>query len=344
MSTGRESNHGPQPFQAASGSKPLSCVTCRQRKVKCNKVDPCNHCTKAGVQCVFPTRVRVPRAKQTGSKTRDVELLKRISRLESLVSKIDATDATDATDAANDSHEDDRSSPGQTSDEISLTSIPGNDSSGSAQNRIDEKYAAFVKQQETGTPYLSGEFWTSLCDEVDGLRLLLEHSPDDDDELDDSTSNSTEAKHSSMHFVFSDPGSPFETFPPYPSDAHRAILFQFYFSNVDPICKILHKSNTIPHLVTAKDLIDESTGRFKIRSTEALTFAMYFVAVTSMSPEECLNYFREDKDALVMRYKRGTEAGLTQANFMNSMEIVTLQALTIYMVLSPELIVNNLVA
>src|ERR1700730_15697887 len=99
MSAGRESKYGPQPVEASSGPKPLSCVTCRQRKVKCNKVSPCSLCQKAGVQCVFPNRGRVPRAKQAGSKTRDIELLRRISRLESLVSKIDKIDAEGLTES-----------------------------------------------------------------------------------------------------------------------------------------------------------------------------------------------------------------------------------------------------
>jgi hypothetical protein len=328
MSSIRESNHDPQPSDGASGPKPLSCVTCRQRKVKCNKSNPCNHCTKVGIQCVFPNRVRVSRAKQTASKTRDVELLKRISRLESLVSKIGALDTMKV------GHGENNSPSRRTSNITNLMSISSDVPSGNAQNRVDEKYASFVKKQETGTPYLSSEFWTSLCDEVDGLRHLLEHSTDDD-ELDDSTSNSTGAKHPQTHFIFNDPGSPFESLPPYPSDAHRAILFQFYFANVDPICKILHKQNTTSYLMEAKDLLDGSTGRFKFRSIEAITFAIYFAAITTMSLEECLNYFSEEKDALVKRYKRGTEAALTQADFMNSMEIVTLQALTLYMVLIP---------
>jgi hypothetical protein len=326
MNTSRESKNGPEPSVGTSGTKPLSCITCRQRKIKCNKENPCNHCTKVGVECVFPNRVRVPRSKQTASKSRDVELLKRISRLESLVSKIDAADATE------DGQDKNNSAPKETSDSLNWASISGDVSSRGEQNRIDEKYAAFVKQQETGTPYISGEFWTSLCDEVDGLRHLLEYSPDDDYELNDSTSNSTEAKHSTPNFIFNDPGSPFESLPPYPPDAHRAILFKFYFANVDPVCKILHKPNTVSYLMGAKDLLDESTGRFKFRSIEAITFAIYFAAVTTMSPEECVDYFNEDKDALVMRYKRSTETALTQADFMNSMEIATLQALTLYMV------------
>ena len=243
-----------------------------------------------------------------------------------------------------DNHEEDVTVVGRISDATNVTSVLGDVANVDVpSSRLNEKYAAFIKLQETGSPYLSGEFWANLCGEVDGLRHLLEHSPEEDD-LDDSASNSTDAKLSPPHFIFNEPGISFELEPPYPSDAHRAILFQFYFANVDPICKILHKPTSISHLVGAKDLIDESTGRFKFKSIEAITFAIYFAAVTTMSPEECLNYFSEERDVLVMRYKRSTETALTQADFMNSMEIVTLQALTLYIVTIPWPLPNHLLA
>ena len=38
--------------------QPLSCATCRRRKVRCNKIDPCSNCVKAGIPCVFLEPVR----------------------------------------------------------------------------------------------------------------------------------------------------------------------------------------------------------------------------------------------------------------------------------------------
>jgi len=61
-------------------------------------------------------------------------------------------------------------------------------------------------------------------------------------------------------------------------------------------------------------------------------FAMYFGSVTSMDDQECMRYFREGKDRLLRRYKYATEVALTNADFLNSMELAPLQALTIYLV------------
>lgn len=65
---------------------------------------------------------------------------------------------------------------------------------------------------------------------------------------------------------------------------------------------------------------------------QALMFAIYFAAITSLTPDECMIQFGEQKDDLLKRYRFGTEQALAHAELLNSMEMVTLQALVIYLV------------
>ena len=53
----------PRRAAAAAGAptKPRSCVTCRSRKVRCDKASPCSNCRRAGIACVFPSLDRPPR-------------------------------------------------------------------------------------------------------------------------------------------------------------------------------------------------------------------------------------------------------------------------------------------
>lgn len=37
---------------------PISCITCRKRKIKCNKKKPCNQCIRKGIVCEFPSKFR----------------------------------------------------------------------------------------------------------------------------------------------------------------------------------------------------------------------------------------------------------------------------------------------
>lgn len=72
---------------AASGLNPRSCVTCRRRKVKCDKKQPCSNCARAKIECIFPGPGRAPRKSR---KPADGELMERLRRLEGVVQSLNA--------------------------------------------------------------------------------------------------------------------------------------------------------------------------------------------------------------------------------------------------------------
>lgn len=77
----------------SSTLNPRSCVTCRRRKVRCDKFMPCGNCRKAHIQCVFPApgraprrpRIKDPNAPPKQSSEREIELMKRLRKLEGIV-------------------------------------------------------------------------------------------------------------------------------------------------------------------------------------------------------------------------------------------------------------------
>jgi hypothetical protein len=317
-----------QASGAAPTRTPLSCTSCRQRKIKCERVHPCDQCLKSGIECVFPTRrVRAPRAHlDVAAESRDAELLSRIKRLEDMLAKkADTVPLAPASRSAGESP-------------ILLPPMPSSGEVGEPRPSVtlDENYVAFAKQQASSSRHLDNEFWTSLSNEFDGLRQLIEGDADEEYEFDESASHSVEEKYSSPcslpSFIFPDSNSlgSLDIVPPSP--AHSTVLVQFYFANVDPVCKILHRPTAIAYFSNFEALIDPLTNQFKFNSFAAVAFASYFAAVASMAPEECLAQLSESKDVLVARYRRNTEVALVRADFLNSLEIITLQALTIYIV------------
>src|ERR1700761_2736542 len=79
---------GPSKLQVDSQGRtlnPRSCVTCRKRKVKCDKIHPCSNCNRAHIECVFPSPGRAPRKARKIGEGRDKELLERLRRLEGVV-------------------------------------------------------------------------------------------------------------------------------------------------------------------------------------------------------------------------------------------------------------------
>lgn len=62
--------------------QPISCRSCRSRKLRCNRECPCSNCVSRGIVCELETVVR----NQTGANTSsESELLERINKLERIV-------------------------------------------------------------------------------------------------------------------------------------------------------------------------------------------------------------------------------------------------------------------
>lgn len=79
-------NRVQKPSQSSASANPnlnpRSCITCRRRKVKCDKKQPCANCVKAHIDCVFPSPGRAPRKPR---KPQDSELIERLKKLEGVV-------------------------------------------------------------------------------------------------------------------------------------------------------------------------------------------------------------------------------------------------------------------
>lgn len=74
------------PFSAAL--HPRSCVVCRQRKVKCDRQQPCSNCTRSKCACVYPTgRGRAPKRAR---RVADAQLADKLARLETIIQRMAA--------------------------------------------------------------------------------------------------------------------------------------------------------------------------------------------------------------------------------------------------------------
>lgn len=74
--------------QHGSQLKPYSCLICRQRKIKCDRRDPCSNCTKSEKRCSFVPPVR---GKRKVTKSRREGLHAKVKRYEELLKSYGAT-------------------------------------------------------------------------------------------------------------------------------------------------------------------------------------------------------------------------------------------------------------
>ena len=115
----------------------------------------------------------------------------------------------------------------------------------------------------------------------------------------------------------------------HPPPAQLITLCHCYQRNVDPMGKILHIPSLRRLVMSAAANVEAiPSGNY----VEALLFAMYYAAITSLSQEECLQKFHDGKNSLLARYRSGTESALSNANLLSTKEIGTLQALVIFLV------------
>jgi hypothetical protein len=157
-----------------------SCVTCRSRKVRCDKLSPCSNCRRANIACVFPSADRPPRwarrlertntaassAKATQGPDPNVgQVMERVRNLESLVKELSGQ-LEQANAAA-------RSTAGGSSGVNSPGSSPHDrdadqrDTSSTASTTgVQKQFGRMVIQDGSKSRYVSSGFWSRVNDEV----------------------------------------------------------------------------------------------------------------------------------------------------------------------------------
>lgn len=147
-----------------------SCVTCRRRKVRCNKREPCSNCVKAGIECIFPGPGRAPRKQR---RSPDVEVLSRLRRLEGVVESLGGTEAIEKLIAARLTAE----SPANTDENNNISGSfrapEVEDQSGPRACKIDSTLGNEVQQElgrlvidDSKSIYISDRLYSSLGNQV----------------------------------------------------------------------------------------------------------------------------------------------------------------------------------
>jgi hypothetical protein len=331
------------PSAVAPHHSARSCITCRRRKVKCDKKQPCANCLRARIECFYPGPGRAPRKSR---KLPDTELLERLRRLEGVVQNLNAQVEEHEHEAAE--RERESSSRKSSSATVPLAAaavspaeacFERNDASRASvavDNSVEGLESRFGRLviEKGRSRYINNSFWASLNNEVEDLKaVLIEPSDDEDDDPNNSNSNSahsSSSEHAGHHqgFIlgYSSTSVDMRALHPAPDVAHR--FWETYKTSVDPLLKIIH----IPTFnLTFAEAIARPEKVHK--GLESLLFAIYYGAVTSTPPDECRALWGEDRAVLLNRYRFAVEQALARANFLYCDEMVILQAFIIYLIL-----------
>lgn len=314
------------------GQTTASCTVCRRRKVRCDRRVPCGNCKRAGEDCVPSIPSHAPRGRQGGRKKRtDGELLERVAKLEGLLREVEGNPDGDKITSVHPNATAAVNLKGGSPQAVVL------DSQDRSRGVCNVSTNHTTQDSESGLDrYMGTSFWLTLSEEIAGLKDILNGSSDQEDEAEDEqtppsslSSPGTQQLHEANHscFIIS-PTSLVEN--PCDPTPHQLYSFcEIYLINVDPVFKILHAPSLRRYLQEGATALDCSPGA---RGLEALKSAICFAATTSMTDGECRHRIGEDRLVLMATYQAGTELALAKADLVNTVEMSTLQAMTIYLV------------
>ena len=338
-------SHSPNDTTAANGKRPSppsngangtaalslrSCITCRKRKVKCDKRQPCSNCNKAAIECVFPGPGRAPRRTR---KPPDTELLARLRRLEGVVQSLGkGVDEEGETVIEPAEVKQEKAQPVQqngTEDAKPKGTCPG--ATIHEPKKDEQATKTMVKEfgrlvvEDGRSRYVSNKFWTSLSDEVAEMRDILDDPTEDEDDYPSPGSGSS-ASANHQGFLFSFSSTILDLHPFHPPQEHIPLYWNTFKSNVDPVIKLLH----IPHYEgllsqASKDLDHVS------KPMEVFMFSIYYAAVTSMSSDDCLVHLGIERQAALRKYRFAAEQALARTGFLSTQELIVLQSMLLFL-------------
>ena len=326
--------HKSSPQHGANGLNPRSCITCRRRKVKCDKLPRCTNCQKANIECVYPAPGRAPRKPR---KAPDSELMERLRKLEGVVTMLGSQATEDDKSPTKDGAEPEKTAEQLSQDEKIAKACKelkelkrqkweqDKDKKPPPQTGLEKRFGRLVVD-EGRSRYINPSFWASLSDEVENIKEMLNDS-DEDDDGDYPSPETTHSSSSHQGFVFGYSSHNVNMLELHPPPEHIPVYWKHFRENVDPLVKIIHAPTMEPTVLKAKDGLDKIH-----RGLETLMFAIYYGAVTSMWEEECKTLFGEEKSVLLARYRFGMEQALARADFLQSDEMIVLQAFVLFLI------------
>ncbi|KAL2855957.1 hypothetical protein BJY01DRAFT_186605 [Aspergillus pseudoustus] len=322
----------------------LSCQLCRERKVKCDKVDPCTNCVSAGVVCVPIQRQRLPRGIH-------VRRSRRVSPVASPSEPVSAMEVqAGAPSGAVAAVDDDLKKRIRHLEELvnsmrsSITSpypTPVNPPVDNLSHPAPTGSLPCTSSLETGLSQpdpLAGDvayFW----DTIDSERIHASFSPRGAAQARTEAARPPTADTSSMESnTYSgglrvlDLGGNIDTHDSSPLSQEKETtrqLCQVYLQQVDPVIKILHRPSVEKWMMQGEQYLGFPDGHVAV---DALGSAVRFAAAASLTENQCWARFHMSKSTLVADTRRVCETALDRGGLLACPSITALQAFVLYLI------------
>ncbi|KAA8646854.1 Zn(II)2Cys6 domain-containing transcription factor nscR [Aspergillus tanneri] len=324
----------------------LSCELCRERKVKCDKVDPCTNCVAAGVVCVPVHRPRLPRGVHARRSRRSPVPASASAPAAKLVAPMEMEIQTDASSGATAAVDDDlkkrihrlealvnsmRSSttspcPAPVSQSVVNTSLPAPTTSVPCSPSVSTS----IQKQ---TPLTRGPDYYSDNLAGEGLRGVIGSTAEQTEaegppilntlKMDMSNGSELRVLGLSANNLALDWTPWFED-----KDISRQ-LCQVYLEQVDPVIKILHRPSVEKWMIQGERYLGFPERHVAV---DALGSAISYAAAASLTENQCWARFHMGKSGIMADSRRACEAALERSGLLASPNITVLQAFVLYLI------------
>lgn len=302
----------------------FSCLVCRQRKVRCDHVQPCTNCRRAQIDCEYVAPVRGKRKRTKPSRE---TMHARLQRYEDML-KMRGVDVDEEVNRTRASSDDALSESNGTIDSPNTNfSVPtpgdaaGDDAAPpmgfrSALIRTTGSGPKLVNREGSSRYYENSTLWTDISDDFRHPDEFVPVGADEDDENEvdlflGPSSSSLSGLLRNWH-------------PPLPC-LHT--LKDIFIDRVDPLMKMMHMPTFWPVILQAAQKGEEIS-----RSMEAAVFCFYFGTISVIQEKECENLFKESKKVVFAKYRVIARHTLKKANLLSTSSPMTLRAFCLFMV------------
>ncbi|KAK5270680.1 hypothetical protein LTR99_005124 [Exophiala xenobiotica] len=328
-----------------------SCLECRRRKLKCDKLHPCTNCNKFSRDCLF-----LAPALDSVSQQRLNEIKEKMGSLERVLEQDVARREAKST-----------SSIGDRSQRRTSTDLPGGEESSSdneaavpedekgleptplavidgayeddanddvldlgikvGKMRLTERLGGFFR------PRIGEEVATQLNDPSADLRTAEEKqsaAPLLPDHGYDFLAPGPTYIAPGSGFLFGDVGSKRSLINFLPAKGAADILIRKYYENVHFLARVVHWPSFQLHYDNFWTAV--LAGLEPPAWQQAIVLSTLLSAVASMPEGEVATIFGRPKSTILGNFQTGTEVSLSKAQFLRATRLETLQALVIYLI------------
>jgi hypothetical protein len=117
----------------------------------------------------------------------------------------------------------------------------------------------------------------------------------------------------------------------HPQPVQMFMLWQTFLDNVNPLVKLFHAPTVQQSILEASSNLDNIAA-----STEALMFAIYLCAVTSLRNDDCERIIGASRHALLARFSNAAQQALINAEILKTSNMVVLKAFTLFLLAMRE--------